>query len=288
MSKLSVPLKSVVKVERNPDLATKNLWSDRTEKKIPLNVPTFPELVCDSEGRHLAVIHEGKRIDDPLLAYCVALVKYGYENFWGYYEMPKSGTFDPPKGPAGNYPEPKPSLTEACQIREDKYRGKHLHFPMLLAGGRGYRGVYFGPDDEGNAVLACYIAMIQQGIRLKHYDNYLESTLWDDTPEHIEKLTRIIKGDISFPKVIKDSGWEFNTGSSSPGRGIRDYDRYVEFGAPLSTEQMKLVQDLLHHGAFFDTDGNVVESKCPGWTGIMVRSSGGARYRFLTTYDSSD
>jgi hypothetical protein len=76
--------------------------------------------------------------------------------------------------------------------------------------------------------------------------------------------------------IVNDTGWQHQKYSSIPSRGINDYAREIEFAATLTPEQMKAVCRWLE------------SDNCPGWTGVRAQTLLGNKYRFTTTYDSSD
>jgi len=75
--------------------------------------------------------------------------------------------------------------------------------------------------------------------------------------------------------VLGDSGWNLCT-TSFPIRGIRDFERRIQFHEPLNDEELSLVIQWLK------TD------QCPGWTGVACLIEKNNTYRFFTTWDSSD
>lgn len=78
--------------------------------------------------------------------------------------------------------------------------------------------------------------------------------------------------------VVDDSGWSLDKVSSRPNRGIRDYNRTIEFRSPIPEETLQYVKKYL------------ATVNCPGWTGVSYTLIPGtkAKYRFRTTFDSSD
>lgn len=76
--------------------------------------------------------------------------------------------------------------------------------------------------------------------------------------------------------VVEDSGWFFNDATSMPHRGISDYNRIIEFTRPITAGEMKEIKEWLS------------TNNCPGWTGIHGWQVKDGKYKFTTTWDSSD
>ncbi len=92
------------------------------------------------------------------------------------------------------------------------------------------------------------------------------------TDEQITELTKE-----GLPAIVSDDNWGMDEGTSIPRRGIRDYNRTIEFERELTPDELASAKEWV---------GLV---KCPGWTGVTVRHrEGTTSYTFRTTYDSSD
>ncbi len=100
---------------------------------------------------------------------------------------------------------------------------------------------------------------------------------WDKSVKFFKFDCIDVLGDIfaSLP-ITNDTGWNMNKNSSIPHRGIRDYDRTIEFDRDLTEEEMDLVKQFL------------ARDDCPGWTGVHSMRLKSGVYRFHTTWDSSD
>ena len=240
------------------------------DPELKQRVLTFPGTgLCEDCGGHRYVYHKefdpvslsrGK-FDDPHLAIQIALVKFGY-----------TGDF---KNLA--LPEPKP----CCSLEDDgsevrsalKLDAKWGVFPTLTvcSGCGGYVSAARGMDEKGkDPKLAWRVALVQFGdSTCKNYDNA--------PPSHAcncaERVAELDKEIAALP-LVKDSGW--GKAGGLPHRGITDFARNMKFSRDLETEEMNTLREWLQR------------KECPGWTGVMVRTYGGGKYGFTTTWDSSD
>lgn len=87
------------------------------------------------------------------------------------------------------------------------------------------------------------------------------------------QMTNILMSDF----VISDSKWKLNEETSILNRGIRDYDRYIEFRRSLDFEELSEIKTFM-------------KKEMPTTSPIYAVPVGGnmAKYRFMTTVDSSD
>lgn len=76
--------------------------------------------------------------------------------------------------------------------------------------------------------------------------------------------------------IESDTGWLMNEKTSMPSRGIQDYDRVIKFSRTIVEDEQKKAMK------FFQ------KVNCPGWTPVGCMYLEDNKYRFRTTYDSSD
>ena len=271
---------------------------DRNSKEIPFQrTVEFPEILRDKYGVYQGVVSlSGERIESPMTAFLLDLVKWGYENLEGYSRFKDGRKGLPPEPTSLPYelrPDtsrtmsvwftpPRKSEAESTKVIGTRRRSTsktpvrvipetHFYLPTLSTGPRGYRSAGSGTTPAD----ACFIAAIQQGLSLRNCDNGLSNLHVDDTAERVSFL----KGRMSapdFPLVTVDSGWKNNASTSQSHRGINDFDREMTFSATPTAEQMEVLVEWLSL------------DKCPGWTGIHTRTKSPTEYRFSTTWDSSD
>jgi hypothetical protein len=274
-------LKDLVQVIKNPEMGVP---MDQWRKA------QFPEILKDEYGNYIGIVSlSGERIDDPMVAFLIDLMKWGYDNLESYSAL---------KAPTERVDTPEPSqlpheirknfqttkaIRDYFEFRDElppgvkrwtpktkMVRSKVLfHLPTLCIGPRGYREAFPG----GSGFDAACIAAIQAGLSIRHWDNGIPNFHVDDTAQRLAFL----KGRMSapdFPTIVEDSKWQMLS-TSIPHRGIRDYDRRIVFSAPLTDEQLAVFQEYLSL------------DDCPGWTGVGMRQEGRA-YVFGTTHDSSD
>jgi hypothetical protein len=94
-------------------------------------------------------------------------------------------------------------------------------------------------------------------------------------------MTKTVKKLLDPPgiKIITDTGWFYDSGTSRPERGLRDYRRFITFRTRPNFEEMKTIKDFLKN------------NECPGWTPILeteIKSDAFFCFRFSTCWDSSD
>jgi hypothetical protein len=79
----------------------------------------------------------------------------------------------------------------------------------------------------------------------------------------------------NIPTIISDTGWSGK--EFARFRGITDYERIIEFGRVLTAEERARIKEFLQN------------DNCPGWTGVEINQMDQfGKYKFLTTWDSSD
>lgn len=261
----------------------------RIERKFGPDVPggiqriaTFPETIIEN-GEYVGVrALQGHVVKDPMVAFVLDLIRWGYENLASYC------TLHNPKGDMLDTPEPsmlpieiqsnlrvKRAVRDLFEFRPE-FPGKskvpsktRFSLPSLSVGPCGYRG-----DEVVTPFEAACIGAIQMGYALHAWDNGVSNIHVDDTAERLSFL----RGRMSapdFPAILTDSRWT-QASSSIPSRGIRDYNRKVEFEKKLTDEQFKVFVEFL------------ALDKCPGWTGVVGHRTEGNVYIFGTTMDSSD
>jgi len=262
-------------------------------------IATFPEILRDESGNYVGIMTlQGERIEEPMVAFLLDLIR------WGNTKLVSYTTLRDPVGKEGlDVPEWRDlpgdlhskfgrAVRESFQFWKELPAGmkwspknekkmveskKSFHLPTLCHGNRGYTGSYAGQTPVFTAYDAACIAAIQMGARLIEYDNGISNLHVDDTPERVAFLKGRMEAP-DFVKVVEDSGWSFDEGSSRPSRGIRDYNRKTRFERKPTDEEMTLFKELLSL------------DKCPGWTGIYAKAEdvAGTTYTFRTTWDSSD
>lgn len=283
-------------MDLTPNHKLKNLIS--IERTAPERTVTFPEILQDEHHNYLGIVTlDGRSIEDPMLAFSLSLVKWGYDNLDSFGTLKVPYTQKPLNLPSTNglSSEIKRNMQSPRDLKEffafrkelplgvanttanweKKARLSAVRFslPTLSVGKRGYRAV------EGmTAYEAAFISAIQAGYKLRIYDNPLDNLEVDDSALRVAFL----KGRMSapdFPQVITDSGWKSSV-TSRPSYGLHDYERQITLSYSLDAEKMKLFQEYL------DLD------HCPGYTGISAQQETGASlgptaYTFRTTCDSS-
>jgi len=158
--------------------------------------------------------------------------------------------------------------------RDPKTGQRRVFFPTLCvcSGCGGYSAVFHSGKTHKDPELAFQVALVQFGYStIQHYDN--------DPPSHpcnCEQRLQELRKEVEKLTIVTDGGWNMNEATSRPIRGIRDYDRVIQFERNLSSEELKTF------GEFLQRD------KCPGWTGIHSKHLGEGKYQFSTTWDSSD
>jgi hypothetical protein len=120
--------------------------------------------------------------------------------------------------------------------------------------------------------VSCELFHIRNGLGYAVVQLYWDEDVKFFKFDCIEKLEEIFN---NLP-IVNDTGWDMNERSSIPLRGIKDYDRVIEFEVDLTTEEMDLLKQYL------------ARDNCPGWTGINTKRLSPGVYMFSTTYDSSD
>jgi len=266
-------------MDLTPDHRLKDLI--RIERRGIERIATFPEILRDSNGKYIGIVSlDGVRIDNPMVAFLIDLIKWGYENLESHSKLKRPL----PEGETLNLPEPayveglrfKTSrpLREFFQFVTETPGGTKksrtwFHSPGLSTGRRGYKDVYSG----GTAFEAACLAAVQTGYMIRMYDNGIPNFHVDDTQERLAYLgTRMAAHD--FPSIVRDSRWGMMD-NSMPSRGVCHYERRVVFNRELTQEQLDVYREYLSL------------DNCPGWTEIYVRREG-TEYIFRTTMDSSD
>lgn len=235
------------------------------DSELRQRVLTFPEtLPCPKCGapREVALdCPEGSTIDAPHLALQIRLVEFGY-----------SGAFRDP-----SVPEPQPccqlgdiapaSVRSALDLTQ---KGWGLFPTLTVCSGCGGHKGYLREGARDDPSLAWRIALVQFGDRTcRQWDN--------EPPDHAcdcAKRLAQLDSQISDLPLLKDGGWKRAGGL--PHRGITDYARIMEFSRELTPDELGLLREWLRR------------KDCPGWTGVRVAPYGGGKYRFTTTWDSSD
>jgi len=206
----------------------------------------------------------GMKIDDPLLALQISLVRFGYMRSYmrpECVEIKACCTLH--KGADKGVPARNAIKTDSASM-----------YPLLCgcSGCGGQSGYYSGGKMVKDPWQAFRLALIQFGDKMcRMCDNYPPSKICD-CEQRLGKLQRAVD---RLP-IVGDTGWSLNKRTSRPMRGIRDYDRSMVFGRDLSKDEMLDLREWL------------AKKDCPGWTGIMVRKHETGRYSFTTTWDSSD
>lgn len=161
--------------------------------------------------------------------------------------------------------------------------GRFQTYGMLCgcSGCGGMKGVFvpgLEPDATIRGDLASLLLLVKQVEERTRSDGGFVDPHPCDCKEQIAKLKARI--DAELPKVLKDTTWNHDGGTSIPNRGINDFRRSIRFERELTDPEMQLLTEWLQR------------DHCPGWTGIDVRrytdSEPGVEYGFSTTWDSSD
>lgn len=209
-------------------------------------------------------------IYDPMLAYLVDLIHYGFTQMKEVYWMKPGKEWDPPEPhfPEGfDAPTPNKTLREALSTTQYT-EGVKVGWPTFSVGPRGYRGSLH--EGGNNAILNAYLYAIQFGAgSLKRYDNEIPDIRPDDTAERLEEVRYLLN--VAGVEVVEDSGWKGDRFNCS----IVDYKRTVKFKEDLESEDLALFVEMLRL------------DNCPGWTGIEVRRNTHDTIQFSTTMDSS-
>jgi len=254
-------------------------WKDKAEEPHPYGKSTrtvmkryasFPELYKNDDGEFLGIIdpESGEKIEAPWSAYLLALMEYGYSHLdTGRTFLSGVTEFNPPgPGPAG-FPEAKSILVETCKPRW----GGDYYFQTLSSTLEGeYRSI------KDDIYTPCYIAAMQQGMRLRDWDNEVSDIYPDRTEEKLAAL-REEMGD--FPEMVYEGDWKRGS-ESNPMRGYSVYYKNVRFADELTSDQLGTYQHYLYL------------NKCPGWTGVSmnrryVTEDNENSYTFRTVNDSS-
>lgn len=244
-------------------------------------VGAFIGIECLYHGIYPGLAREGEVILDPMLAYLVALVQYGYEEMKTYHSVRAWREWNPPEPvfPKGfETPMPNKPVKDGMNC----YGGR-MNMPTFSQGPRGYRATsrlgssnavlnrFLAAPNRNNAVLNCFLAAIAFGAgTMKTYDNVLPDFRPDDTEDRLKII--LVELERHGVEVVEDSGWRGRPG----GRCITDYSRTVTFSTTPSDADLALFQEMLSL------------DECPGWTSIGSHQVNFAKYIFTTTMDSSD
>lgn len=247
---------------------TRLLLERRGFKDLPPVTPgAYLGIECQWHSSIEGIPRHGDIILDPMLAYLVDLLKYGYEEMKTYHSVREGKEWNPPEPvfPEGfEAPMPNKPVKDGMNC----YGGR-MNMPTFSHGPRGYRAA--SGEGGNNAVLNCFLATIAFGAStMQNYDNCIPDFRPDDTEERLA----IVREELDFMNVIvvEDSGWKGRSG----GRCITDYTRSVLFNVAPTMEELALFREMLSL------------DKSPGWTGIGCRKLGVAQFTFTTTMDSSD
>jgi len=231
-------LKDYVKRWKEPGM------NPKTQQRITYRRASFPEFYYDPKGSYLGIVDPASKtkIEAPWSAYLLALMKYGYDARLNNGRM--SGAFNPPiQGPSG-YPSAT-FLLEACAPRHKSA----YSFPTLCVN---RSNEYCAID--GNSYLPCYIAALQMGAHLCHWDNVVHDIYPDRSAARLKEAKENLVG---FPAITRDTGWEFLKSASI--LSSRRYNRVVVFATPLTPEQERLFLKYLS------------EDDCPGYINGNVK-----------------
>jgi len=227
--------------------------------------------------------YPGEFIHDPMLAYLVDLLHYGFTEMESWRKMKEGREWNPPEPifPAGfSAPAPNKYVKDAVKVTENC-----ISWPTFSVGPRGYqetrapfRRLKNGPKPLNNAVLNAYLATIQFGAgSLKNYDNPIPVFRPDDSQERIVTIQHAL-GEADL-RVVEDTGWK----GASFNSCITDYKRVVQFNRDPEKQELELFRELLQL------------DQCPGWTGVRIQrqspndppQEGWTVFQFTTTMDSS-
>lgn len=259
-------------------------------------VAMFPAILRDHNDYVGIMPLQGERIDDPMLAFVIDLIRWGYEKL----ESPgalKSPLAEGEELDVPNYKHLPYKMRLACgatrptaefftfrmemppslkwSVKNEKKRVKsntRFDYGTLCQGPRGLTAVY---GAHGSGFDAAALWAIQMGCMLKSCDNGISNIHVDDTKERLAFL----RGRMSAPdfvKVVEDTGWSNDTRTSNPRRGINDFNRKVKFERQPTAEEMSVYKESLSL------------DECPGYTGILVTDIGENTFGLRTTWDSSD
>jgi len=264
-------------------------------------VATFPEIIRDDYDRYVGIVTlQGERVEDPMVAFLIDLIRWGNEKLASYgslrtalkegeeidvpdyknlpHEIMRDFTPSRPLKLFFKFSmEMPPGLKWSVKNEKKQVQStKNFHLPTLCAGNRGYASVY-AYEGHGTGFDAACLAAIQMGHQLTTCDNGVSNLHVDDSVQRVAYLKGRMEAP-DFVKVVEDSGWGHDKGTSISHRGINDYNRRVRFERKPSDEEMTLFKELLSL------------DKCPGWTGIYAKGEdvAGLAYTFRTTWDSSD
>ncbi|RLC12700.1 MAG: hypothetical protein DRI24_17005, partial [Deltaproteobacteria bacterium] len=230
----------------------------------------FIGIECSYYGTYPGLKRAGEAILDPMLAYQVALLKYGYEEMKNSHYMRPGNPWNPPEPMfLEGFEAPVPNKTVKAGARHNV---ESVTIPTFGVGPRGYCASTLGEEaDRNNAVLNCYLAAISFGAgTMKAYDNVIPSFRPDDSADRINEIKSSLEE--SGLLVIADNGWRGRSG----GRCITDYSREVTFNREVTDEELCLYREMLSLDS------------CPGYTGVLYRKLSVSQFSFSTTMDSSD
>ena len=224
----------------------------------------FPATFCCQACGGVAGV-EGHPDAGRDLAAQIALVQHGYDG--RFLDEPRS--------------EPFPCLCDGMRqtvsgkmVRDVVALDKRAAFPLICvcSGCGGCSGLYTNGVTLKDPELTLRAALVQFGhVTCRSCDNIPDSRACD-----CARAMDRLGGTMDAIGVAEDSGWKLDERSSIPIRGIRDYDRTIQFARQLTAEELDDVREWLQR------------DKCPGWTGVMANNLGDGRYAFRTTWDSSD
>lgn len=254
-----------------------------TPEGVFTRVVTFPQIAWKSAGAHCSKgtyrgIYQGATVvEDPMLAYLVDLIRYGYMSMGHYTKMREGKEWNPPDPRFEKGYAPEMNVAQLRSFQETNslkhalstYKDGRLAWPTFSVGRRGTRGSH----QEGglNAVTMTYLQAIQFGASiLKQYDNEIPDFRPDDSYERLAVVKKHLEN-VEL-EVVEDSGWVGRSGGSC----ITDYTRNVTFNMAPTLVELALYEEMLSL------------DRCPGWTQVSAREITKRTWQFSTTMDSSD
>ncbi len=216
-----------------------------------LNELTFPKIErCEVCG---GARYIGKqRIDDPLLALKVALVKFGYSEF-------KSEQF------------------HICHLIHDDERKDILDIfknktvnTIFCSSCGGTTGYYTENKNFNDKWTAVKVGLVIFGrSTAKRFDNKPSVFICN-----CEEVLKTLEEDLAKLPIENFGEWKLSKRTSRPRIGLRDYSRYIKTKRSFSKEELKTITEWLRR------------KDCPGWTGVLAKRAQDG-YLFYTTWDSS-